>query len=350
MSDFKKILAAYDTNVQKGINTSSLNGGSGTSTLTTRQDLDSVIVNLANRNTPFRDKVRRTRGQGAAFTYNTKTALFAAGDPSTNPRDMVYADGGLPTARTTEYETHIVPYVSIGLNGSVTGLAEASGESLIDLYAAEVESTTRAVIQGEEWLDFWGSTSTMSPTTGLPQYAGLDQLITTNVIDALGQPISKYLFDQAANLVAQNGGQADTVYASYRSAANLNNLYNVYSQVIINGNDRQALTYGNMVKNVSTIAGVLDIVPDFFLNPGNSYPLSNGVSSTPSGATTSTIFIIPHQFVEMRDLKPLGMEELGRVADYRKFYVNEYTAMKLTAEKWCAKIVNVGDTLVNTTT
>ena len=348
MSDFKKILAAYDQNVQKGISTSSLNGGSGSATITTRQDLDSVIVNLANRNTPLRDKITRTRGQGAAFTYNQKTNLYAAGDPSTNPRDMVYADGGLPEMRTTQYATTIVPYVSIGMAGSVTGLAEASGESLLDLYAAEVESTTRTVIQGEEWLNFWGSTSTMSPVTSLPQYAGLDQLITTNIVDATGSTISKYLFDQAANLIAQQGGQADTVYASFRTSANLNNLYNIYSQVIINGADRQALTYGNMVKNISTIAGVLDIVPDFFLNPGNMYPLANGSSSTPSGATTSTVFIVAHPFLEMRDLKPLGMEELGRVADYRKFYVNEYTAMKLAAEKFCAKIINVADAIVDT--
>ncbi len=43
------------------------------------------------------------------------------------------------------------------------------------------------------------------------------------------------------------------------------------------------------------------------------------------------------------------MEELGRVGDKRSIYVNEYTAMKLTAEKWCAKITNVADAIVNTT-
>ena len=347
MSDFKKIFAAYDTTLQKGISTSSLNGGTGSSTLTTRQDLDSVIVNLANRNTPFRDMVARTQGQGAAFTFNTSSSLYAAGDPTQNPRDMVYADGGLPETRTTTYNTKIVPYVSVGYAGSVTGLAQATGESLVDLYAAEVEKTTRAVIQGEEWLNFWGSTATPSPVTGLPQYAGMDQLITTNVVDAQGAPVSKFLLDEATNLIAQHGGQASHIFTSFRTAQNLNNIYNIYSQVIINGNDRQALTFGNMVKNVSTIAGVLDIVPDFFINPGNTYPLSTGASSTPSGNATSTIFIVAMPFIEMRDLKKLGVEELGRVADYRKFFVNEYTALKLTAEPWCAKIINVNDAIVN---
>jgi hypothetical protein len=342
MSDLKKILADYDTSVKKGIDTNSLNGGTGTATLTTRQDLDPVLTNLAFRNTPFRDMVKRSAGQGAALTFNTQTAISG----NLNPRDMTYADGGLPTSRTTVFGTKIVPYVSVGLQGAVTGLAQAQGESFLDLYANEVENVTRAVIQGEEWLNFWGSTTTLSPTGSLPQYAGLDELISTNTVDASGGAISKLLIDEATELIAQQGGQASHMFTSIRVGQAINNIYNTYSQVIINGNDRQAMTFGNMIKNVSTVAGILDVVPDFFINPGNQYPLSNGASSTPSGATTSTVFIVSMPFVEMRDLKKIGMEELGRVADKRTFYVNEYTAMKLTAEKWCCKIENVLDTSV----
>jgi hypothetical protein len=43
----------------------------------------------------------------------------------------------------------------------------------------------------------------------------------------------------------------------------------------------------------------------------------------------------------MKDLKSIGMEELGRTADLKSFYVNEYSALKLTAEPWCGKITNV---------
>lgn len=345
MDEFKKVFAAYDAALQKGISTSSLNGGTGSSTLTTRQDLDSVIVNLANRNTPFRDLAKRTQGQGAAFTFDTASSVYASGDPSSNPRDMVYADGGLPTARTTTYGTKIVSYVALGYSGSVTGLAQATGESLVDLYAAEVEKGTRAVIQGEEWLDFWGSTTTLSPVTNLAQYSGVDELITTNIVNAAGAAVSKRLIDQATRMIAERGGQATHIFASIQSAQNINALYNQYSQVIINGEDRQALTLGNMVKNVSTVAGVLDIVPDFFVNPSNTYPISTGASSTVDGNLTSTIFILAMPFIEVRDLKKLGMQELGVVADKRSFYVNEYSALKMTAEPWCAKITNVLDTI-----
>lgn len=341
MQDIRKIIADVESSVKKGIDTTSLNGGTGSATLTTRQDLDSVIVNLSNRQTPFRDMVKRTKGQGAAFTFNTTSSLYSAGD-NTNPRETFYADGGLPKMRTTKYGTKIVSYKAIGYEGEVTGLAQASGESILDLYATEVERTTRAVIQAEEWLAFFSST-TVANTSSLYGFAGLDELITTNVIDAAGGAISKALLDKAAKRIASQGGMATHIFTSLGVAADINNLYNNYSQVIINGNDRQALMFGNMVRNVSTIAGVWDVVGDFFLNPGNTYPNAGGTSSYPTGAATSTAFVMAMPFVEMRDLKTIGMEELGRVADKRSFYVNEYTALKLTAEPWCAKIINIGE-------
>lgn len=339
MSDLKKIIADVESSVKKGIDTSSLNGGSGSATLTTRQDLDSVIVNLSNRGTPFRDLVRRSQGQGAAFTFNVTSSLYGVAE-NTNPRETFYADGGLPKMRTTQYGTKIVAYKAIGYEGEVTGLAQASGESVVDLYATEVERTTRAVIQAEEWLAFWSDTTTAN-TGGLTGFAGLNELITTNVIDAGGTPISKHLLDLAAKRIASHGGQATHLFSSLGVAADINNLYNTYSQVIINGQDRQALMFGNMVRNISTIAGVWDVVGDFFLNPANTYPEPDGSSSYPTGNPTSTVFVLAMPFIEMRDLKGIGMEELGRVSDKRTFYVNEYSALKLTAEPWCAVIQNV---------
>jgi len=345
MEELKKILASYDQVLSKGITTSSITSvpAASASTLTVRQDLDPVIVNIVNRGTPFRDMVARSQGQGAAVVFNTASSLYSA---AANPRDMVYADGALPTARTTAYTTKTIPYVSVGYSGSVTGLAQAQGESLLDLYSAEVEKGTRAVIQGEEWLDFWGSSATTANTAGLYQYAGLDELISTNTVDALGGPISKTLINKAVRLIAQYGGMATHIFASINTAQNINELFNQYSQVIINGNDRQNLILGNLVKKISTVVGELEVVGDFFINPGNTYPLKNGASSTPSGATTSTVFILAMPYIEMRDLKKIGMEELGRVADYRSFYVNEYTALKNTAEKWCAKIENVAEAAI----
>lgn len=343
MDKIRKILSYNENRLAKGINTGSLSANGTANTMTIRQDLDPVITDLTNRNTPFRDAARREAGQGEAFTFNTYESLFG-GAENTSPREMFYEDGGLPEEKTTQYGTKVVQYRSLGSKGSVTGLAQAQAQSLVDLYASEVQKTTQRVIQAEEWLAFWSSTTTAN-TNGEFGFPGLDELITTNVVDANGAAISKTLIDQAAEKIAQRGGQATHIFTSIRVGINIDNLFNQYAQVVINQNDRDSLRLGNKVRDVSTVAGVLSLVPDFFLNPGNTYPLPNGSSSFPSGATTSTVFVLAMPYISMKDLKPLGMEELGRTADKREFYVNEYTALKLTAEPWCAKITNVADTL-----
>ena len=329
--------------VQKGITTGDLNGASGSATATTRQDLDATILSIADRNTPLRDLIVREQGQGAAFTFNLRESLFKSGE-NANPREAYYGDGGLAEEKSTAYFTQTVAFKALGYTGSVTGLAKAQAKSLVDLLAAEIEATTRRVIQAEEWLMFWSDT-TIANTNGLFGFPGLDELITTNVIDALGQPISKILVDRVTELIAQRGGMATHIFTSIRTGINLNNLFNSFAQVIINQSERDNLTLGNKVRDISTVAGTLSIVPDFFLNPGNTYPNSDGSSSAPSGAATSSAFILAMPHLSMRDLQAIGMEELGRVADKTSFYVNEYTALKLKAEPWCGKIINLDDTI-----
>lgn len=339
-----QILKEAEDLVKKGIDTGSLDGGTGTDTLTTRQYLDSAILTISDRNTPFRDSVQREDGEGAAVVFNLREALFESGE-NANPREAFYGDGGLPEEATTQYFTRTVAYKSLGYKGSVTGLAKAQARSLTDLLAAEVEATTRRVVQAEEWLAFWSST-TVANSNGLFGFAGLDELITTNVIDAAGAPISKVLIDRAAELIAQRGGMATDLFCSIRTGININNIYNGNERVVVNmGDDRQNLTWGQQVARVSTVAGMLNIKPDFFINPGNTYPDANGASSSPSGQATSTVFVLAMPHIKMVDLQRVGMEELGKTADKYDFFVNEYTVLKLKAEPWCAKIINVDDTI-----
>ena len=341
----KDLVSQNEARIEKSISMTDVNSPvlGAASSLTPRQDLDSVLLSIANRNTPFRDMVKREAGQGAAFTFNLRASLFASGGDS-DPRDAAYSDGNLPTDSQSQYYTVTTAFKEIGYKGGITGLSEAVGESLVDLYAEEVEATTRRVIQAEEWLDFWGDNTVAGGISGGYAYSGLDKLITTNVVDAQGAAISKTLIDQACNLIGNKGGTADKMFTSFRVSDQINNLYNSAAQVIINQGGRDSLTYGNYVTQVRTSVGVLDVISDFFINPGNTYITSSGSASSPSGLTTSTVFILNMNYISMKDLKGLGMEELGRVADKREFYVNEYTAMKLKAEPWCAKITNVKDT------
>lgn len=339
-----QILKEAEDVVKKGINTTSLDGGTGTDTLTTRQFLDAAILSIADRQTPFRDIVKREDGEGAAVVYNLRQSLFSQAD-NANPRETFYGDGGLPLEMTTEYFTRTVSYKALGYKGSVTGLSKAQARSLTNLLADEVEATTRRVVQAEEWLAFYSRTD-IANSQALFGFAGLDELITTNVVDANGAPISKVLVDKAAELVRQYGGMVTDMFCSIRTGININNIYNGNERVVVNMSEsRQDLTWGQMIGKVSTVAGMVSIRPDFFINPGNTYPDANGASSSPSGQPTSTVFLLAMPHISFVDLQKIGMEELARVADRFDFFVNEYTVLKLKAEPWCAKIINVDDTI-----
>jgi hypothetical protein len=70
--------------------------------LLSRQDLESEIVKLTNRNTPLRDMVKRTRGEGRAHLWNQRVALGHL--PNNNsPLEIFYKDGALPTQSDPQY-------------------------------------------------------------------------------------------------------------------------------------------------------------------------------------------------------------------------------------------------------
>ena len=48
-------------------------------------------------------------------------------------------------------------------------------------------------------------------------------------------------------------------------------------------------------------------------------------------------------YIEQKVLQAPMVEMLGKTTDTTEFFVKTYTALKLSAEPWCAKIINVKD-------
>lgn len=349
----KEKLENSDKNLQKAIDTTQITGtpGNAGDNIYVPVSLRENITDVSRRATPLVDIFlpRALQGAGNAHSFNKRLSPDAN---VINPRNAVYADGGTPTEVDTEYATVNVPYVQVGYKGSVTDFAQAQGRAFIDLFQTEVEAKMALVKEALEWLLFWGSTSTTN-TAGLTQFAGLDELITTNTVDAGGSRLEgttgKAIIDEATEKIAQQGGFATHIITSIRTKQNLNNTYFNGSangaRIILNdGNDRTDLSMGEIVGRINTNAGQLQVVDDFFLNPGNTFTLPNGTSSTPSGATTSTAFILSERFLNFVSLSDLQMVPLARTADKMDFFVKIYTTLELTAEEYCAKITNINDT------
>ena len=71
--------------------------------LLARQNLESVIVVLSDRGTPFRDKVSRRKGEGLAHLWNQRTSLDTVAQGPAGLVNIFYADGQLPPEADPTY-------------------------------------------------------------------------------------------------------------------------------------------------------------------------------------------------------------------------------------------------------
>lgn len=314
------------------------------SSLLARQDLEAEIVKLTNRNTPLRDMVKRTKGEGRAHLWNQRTAL--GGLPSNNsPLELFYSDGALPTESDASYVQKTAAYKYLGVTGVITGPMIASGRSFADIEAETVEAKLREIVQGEEWAIFHGD-STVTNSTGASSFDGLDKQLVTNVINKAGAALtgvgnSVKELDRLVKLVRLQGGQPTHFFASFGMQSQINQIVAPQTRVIVN--DGTTVTAGVNAVNYQSPAGMLPIVGDFFINPAIPYPYNTAGSSGPEGALTSNIYLLQVPELEMADLMPVGRTELAKIADTVRFYVSEYTVLAVKAEPWMGVVQNVSD-------
>jgi hypothetical protein len=339
--------------VEKGITTANLASETIGAGLIAPQNLSPLLPNLAQRKTSFYDRVNKPQGLGTAAEFNMVSALFASGE-SANPVEAFYDDVNGPAEKSSAYASRLNPYKSAGFKGSVSGRAmrRAKGGTPTDLEAQEVQNTMQRVRQALDWLAFW-SRSDVTNSNGIAGYQGLDQLITTNVIDAAGAPLTgdagKALIDKAAKKISYHGGAGEVshMFSSIGVGIDVDNTYNTKEQININmGEDTAKLRWGNRVTSVLTVAGELELVPTYSINPGTPYNQGQpySASSGPEGTQVSTVFLLAMKWINYEELLPMSKLDLALLGDSHQFLVIEDGTVTLHAEPWCAKIINVRET------
>jgi hypothetical protein len=331
--------------VQKGITTANVTGATYTDDrLVLPQDLSPLLTNLDNREASFFNAVKKTAGVGDAAVFNLKKDIYSG---SRDPVNYLYAEAGLPTESTTVYDHFTNPYKDMGVKRSISGRAkrQARGGAPSDLRAEEVQSGMMELRDAIDWASFWLRTDATS-TAGVAGYAGVDQLISTNIIDAGGSAISKAIIDEAIRkIIYQRGTPAAgfMIWCSPGVGIDLDNTYNTKEQININLGSTEGLTLGNTVVTARTRLGDMPIMHNYNINPGLDRPQGNpySASSAASGLQTSTVFILPMKRMEYRELLPMSMVDLAIVADKEDFMIIESGTLVLTAEPHAAKITNV---------
>jgi hypothetical protein len=87
--------------IEKDVNVSF--AGPIPSGLLARQDLESTLVVLSDRLTPFRDRVSRDQGQGNAHLWNQRTRLDTISSGPAGLVNLFYADGNIPNQNDPAY-------------------------------------------------------------------------------------------------------------------------------------------------------------------------------------------------------------------------------------------------------
>ena len=135
MPDINKALDAFEKAVDLSF------AGPVPSSLLARQDLEAAIVKLTYRETPLRDILKRTKGDGRAHLWNVRTSLGAGAYDLT--AGVFYADGALPTSSDPQYSQKSAAYKYLGITANITGPMIASGRSFTDIEAEVAEAKLR---------------------------------------------------------------------------------------------------------------------------------------------------------------------------------------------------------------
>lgn len=315
--------------------------------LLARQDLESAIVVLSDRMTPFRDRVTRIKGEGLAHLWNQRTSLANLSDGPMALVNLFYADGNLPPSTDPAYVQKTAAYKYLGTTAVITGPMIASGRSYIDIEAEIAEAALRRIVQAEEWAYFHGQSSVNALS-----FDGFDVQLVTNVVSNAGSQLTASgviipAFDKIIKFIRNQGGnKIDGIYLGFGLQTQVNAIISPQARYIISMDSmNNKLGAGDHVVSYMSPLGPIPVIGDFFCNPALPYPYNQTGSSGAQGSGLSTTYFLRHddQGVQTVELVPLGRTELAKIADTIRFYLNEYIVMAVKAEIWMGMLTNVGD-------
>jgi hypothetical protein len=333
---------------QKDVNTSF--AGPIPNSLLARQDLEPAIVVLSDRQTPFRDKVSRMKGEGLAHAWNQRKSLDSVSDGPLGLVQLFYGDGQLPPETDPDYAQKTAAYKYLGTTAVITGPMIASGKSYTDIEAEIAEAALRRIIQAEEWADFHGSESVNTFS-----YNGFDEQIVTNVVTNSGSALTATgvtipQFDKVIKLIRlQGGSKLDGIFTSFGLQNVINQIVGTQARYFVQLDSKEnMLTAGDHVTAYASAIGQVPVIGDFFVNPAIPYPYNQAGSSGLQGGPTSSVYFLrmDESGCQMVDLVPLGRTELAKLADTVRFYLNVYTVLALKAEPWVGVLTEVSDPVV----
>lgn len=311
-----------------------------TETALLRQDLESVVTKIDMKGTPLRKRWSRKTSNGLTHEYNQRTSLGS-------PVSSFYADGRLPADGTTRYLRKGKQMKALGESGRVTGLMISGGGNFGDQLEMEQTSRMTSVLQAEEGALLLGDSTKGyavrnddgSQSIQYLEFDGMDRIIRQEggqVIDAStfpdGSKINIPLINLGIQLIYDANGEPTCILVGSREKRFFNELLQSFIRYNGDGVVHTERQLGASVMMYDSDFGSLPIIPTRYIKPDGSQKTKMYVfcETTPA-----------EDIIEVRELKPIGMEPIAKIDDSERFMVNEYCAPINRAPVWSAVYDNM---------
>lgn len=298
-----------------------------------RQDLQAEMVVVAPIDTPLRNRLHRSQGNGNAHAFyrlkpNTDKSkgIFLG----TVPGNSVFTKGGLPTDSNESYELVSVPYYNLGDVVQVPFQDQAQGRSYVDLLAQRTKVKMINVGLMEEYFIINGD-STVLQSGGGYIFDGLKRIIPNQggvVNPSPDGKITLGLLRQTIESQWENGGYAKMAVMSGLAksiiTAQVNQFYGIRQT------DREAMSNANFGVSVNAFDlgyGPVDFIVSRYITPDPS-------SGAQFVLTLDDATLDPKNdgnVIDMIDVDPLNSVDLAIVGTAFRKVIYETTALRVSA-------------------
>lgn len=309
-----------------------------------RQDLSEVLTIQAPMRTPLRNVFKRmTRGGNAHAWRALVSNSYTDGSKfiGTTPNQGFFANGGLPTKTSIQYNEMSAPYKQVGDTATVSIFDQAAGANYQDQMARETRLAMMNAAMMEEWCIINGDRS-----QNALQFDGLEVQLINNVNDLGGASITINAFSQVQQGVWDQGGAPKMNVMSSRQKRKLNQIilatfYGIRQTDGLSGFNR--LSAGLNVKSWDFGYGDTEIIPHQYIQPQGG-----------SSAGRESIYVLDHlteisglgadngNSIDMVDLLPMSSFDLAMTTSSNTKLIMEITLLAVRGVLYQGKLANVG--------
>ena len=223
-----------------------------------REHLDTRIADITDRQTPFLDRIRRTKANGITHEWDMITALGS--------NDTATEEGGTPPVNEASITRFSAQVKTFATRVEVTDKAQWGSSDYFNLMETHLQRGMKKILQDVEKKSFYGDVD-----SNAAEFDGIYNIVTdyasSNIVNGGGNAISEANVNSAIQAVLDEGGVPNMMFMA---ADDLRDWADLWSDTVTYNDPSGNISTGYNVARYMSFAGPLDIVMDLFITDANS--------------------------------------------------------------------------------